>query len=202
VAAILFLIFSVSIFLKHYSEVVPEKQLAKISVKGTEIYETKVPANIDKQIKKKAESKPVAKESVNTGTDKSIREKTHGRVEEAAAEYLRESEPLLPVAAIGFTFLVKDESMDLVAMNTIPPAQIPGGQYSDEKPLLAEVVKEKTGLRGFHFNQLTKAGLNLISSVFKDKFSYQTDKEGDIIELNLETRLLAFSIPTVKAGAE
>lgn len=195
-AAILVLIFSATILLKHYSEVVPQKQLAKISVKGTEIHETKVPAIINKQVKKKAESIPVAKDSVKTGTDKSIREKTHGRVEEAVAGYLKESEPLSPIAALCFTFPVKGENVELVSINSIQQAGIPGENLSDEKLLLAEVVKQKTKLRGLSLSQIARAGLTFFSDITKNKFSYKTNKKGDITELELDTRLLAFTIPT------
>lgn len=68
-------------------------------------------------------------------------------------------------------------------------------QYNDEK-FFADVVKEKTGLDNLSLQKIAKAGLNLVSNISKDNFSYQTNHEGEITELNYDSRLLAFSIPT------
>ena len=65
-----------------------------------------------------------------------------------------------------------------------------------EERFIADVVKEKTGLDNLSLNKITKAGLNLVSSISKDKFNYETNKNGKITEVNFDTRLLAFSIPT------
>jgi hypothetical protein len=65
-----------------------------------------------------------------------------------------------------------------------------------EERLLADVVKEKTGLGNLSFNKVAKAGLNLVSNVSGEKFSFDTNTEGQITELNYDSRLLAFSIPT------
>ncbi len=69
--------------------------------------------------------------------------------------------------------------------------------------LLVDVVKEKTGIGKHTFNKITKAGLSLIANLSKEKFNYQTDKEGKVTEVYFDSRLLAFSIPTkteVKTG--
>jgi hypothetical protein len=75
---------------------------------------------------------------------------------------------------------------------TLPetPAQI----Y--EERLLADVVKEKTGIGNLSLNKVAKAGLNLVANVSNEKFSFDTNTDGQITELNYDSRLLAFSIPT------
>ena len=65
----------------------------------------------------------------------------------------------------------------------------------DEK-LFVDVVKEKTGIGKLTFNKITKAGLSLVASLSKEKFNYETNTEGKVTEVNFDSRLLAFSIPT------
>ncbi|RIH63732.1 hypothetical protein D1164_18435 [Mariniphaga sediminis] len=68
-------------------------------------------------------------------------------------------------------------------------------EYNEER-LLADVVREKAAINKFSLNTVTKAGLKLVSNISNEKFSYQTNREGEITELNFDSRLLAFSIPT------
>jgi len=65
-----------------------------------------------------------------------------------------------------------------------------------EERLLADIIKEKTGMNNLSINKVVKTGLKVISSVSKEKFTYQTNADGDITELAYDSRLLAFSIPT------
>ncbi len=67
---------------------------------------------------------------------------------------------------------------------------------TDDERFLADVVKEKTGLNKLSFNKIAKAGLNLVSSISKDKLTYETNETGKVTEINYDSRLLAFSIPT------
>ena len=64
-----------------------------------------------------------------------------------------------------------------------------------EERLLADIVIEKTGWDKLSLNKIAKAGLNLVSNITGDKFQYETNVEGKITNVNLDTRLLAFSIP-------
>ncbi len=64
-----------------------------------------------------------------------------------------------------------------------------------EERLLADIVIEKTGLDKLSLNNIAKAGLNLVSNITRDKFQYETNGEGKITTVNLDTRLLAFTIP-------
>ncbi len=69
-----------------------------------------------------------------------------------------------------------------------------------EERLLADIVIERTGLDKLSLNKIAKAGLNLVSNITGDKFQYETNVEGKIINVNLDTRLLAFSIPVKNTG--
>ncbi len=80
------------------------------------------------------------------------------------------------------------EKKVVVPENNLPKA--------GEEVFLADVVKEKTGLDKLSFSKITKAGLNLVSSLSKEKFTYETNENGKVTEVNFDTRLLAFSIPT------
>lgn len=73
----------------------------------------------------------------------------------------------------------------LATMYIIYPAET----YDDEM-LLADRVKEKINLRS-----LSKAGLDLIASISDDRFEYETNNNGKVVNYTYESRLLAFSIP-------
>lgn len=128
-------------------------------------------------------------------TTKSLRETTKGRM-----DHKKIAEARIPVEVpekIGSLRASlqnnQPQNIALASMSvTIPENVI----YADDEVFFAEVVKEKTGLDNFSFRKITKAGLNLVSNISKDKFSYQTNQEGEITELNYDSRLLAFSIPT------
>lgn len=74
---------------------------------------------------------------------------------------------------------------------------VPETSHSNiEEKLLAEVVLEKTGLNDLSMSKIKKAGLKLVSGFTKENLSYKTDAEGEITEINYDSRLLAFTIPT------
>ena len=66
--------------------------------------------------------------------------------------------------------------------------------YIDEAPddehLLIDHLRGK-----FSLQKIAKAGLNLVTSLSNERFTYETNKEGKVIEYNYDSRLLAFSIP-------
>lgn len=66
---------------------------------------------------------------------------------------------------------------------------------ADER-LLGDLVREKTGIDNLSVGKVARAGLNLVANLSGEKFSYETNEEGHITELNYDSRLLAFSIPT------
>ncbi|WP_297086027.1 hypothetical protein [uncultured Draconibacterium sp.] len=73
--------------------------------------------------------------------------------------------------------------------------------YPTENPndewLLADRVKNK-----FNLGNISKAGLNLISSISDDRFEYETNDNGKVVNYTYESRLLAFSIPNKKVNSQ
>ncbi|PIF05971.1 MAG: hypothetical protein CSA36_04000 [Draconibacterium sp.] len=65
----------------------------------------------------------------------------------------------------------------------------------EEEHLLADIVREKTGLNKLSLDKVAKAGLNVISDLSGEKLAYKTNTSGKVTEINYESRLLAFSIP-------
>ena len=66
---------------------------------------------------------------------------------------------------------------------------------ADERRI-GDIVREKARLDNISVNKITKAGLKLVSSFSKDNLTYETNENGKITEVNFDSRLLAFSIPT------
>jgi hypothetical protein len=138
--------------------------------------------------------KSVPKETVKPRETKSLRETTKGRMGGEDIALLRiPVEVPNKISPRTVTFAAQNNSLALAAM---PEIHVPKSKDPFEERLLADVVKEKTGLDHLSLNKITKAGLQLVSNISKDKFSYETNNEGKVTEVNLDTRLLAFSIPT------
>jgi len=70
-------------------------------------------------------------------------------------------------------------------------------ENSYEEEFLADRVKEKINV-----NRITKAGLNLVTSISNERFTYETDKDGKVTEYSYDSRLLAFSIPGRRSSPE
>ena len=70
-------------------------------------------------------------------------------------------------------------------------------EYSeaDEELYLTDRLKHMARLEEFSFTRLVKSGLGLASGVSNDRFSYDTNNEGVIVALSLDTRLLGLRIP-------
>lgn len=87
--------------------------------------------------------------------------------------------------SINATMAVEQTSATLATMYITYPAET----YDDEI-LLADRVKEKINLR-----KISQAGLDLIASISDDRFEYETNDNGKVVNYTYESRLLAFSIP-------
>ncbi|KJF44196.1 hypothetical protein [Draconibacterium sediminis] len=87
--------------------------------------------------------------------------------------------------SINATIEVEQTSATLATMYIIYPAET----YDDEM-LLADRVKEKINLR-----KISQAGLDLIANISDDRFDYETNNNGKVVNYTYESRLLAFSIP-------
>jgi len=82
---------------------------------------------------------------------------------------------------------------DLVFVKTAIP--VVNDSFQDEV-FLVDVIKEKTGIGKLTIGKITKAGLTLVANLSKEKFNYETNTEGKVTEINYDSRILAFSIPT------
>ncbi|WP_372946830.1 hypothetical protein [Mariniphaga sp.] len=158
--------------------VIPEK---------TEKKEEVVP--IDRKV-----AEPLKKEEPKAEPVKSLRETTKGRM-----DHERIAEARIPVEipeklSGKMAFLEFQQPAMALAQMKVALPEAPDDVY--EERLLADVVKEKTGLGSISLNKVAQAGLNLVSTVSGEKFSFDTNTDGQITELNYDSRLLAFSIPT------
>ena len=61
----------------------------------------------------------------------------------------------------------------------------------DDERLLTDNLRGKISLQ-----KITRAGLNLVTSLSNERFTYETDEEGKVTEYNYDSRLLAFTIPS------
>jgi len=206
IAAILIVAFAFFTLIdKQPNELVSENKIVKVDdkkdKKTTTLKPKQVPVETEKidPVKiKKSTTKPVLKKSESKPKHKSLREDTKGIV---AHEDI----------AINRTTIEIPSRMDVItaSLNVEQPAAILGIMYISIPPnsdgyyqerLLVDVVKEKTGLDKFKFNTITKAGLNLVSNISKEKFKYETNEEGKITEYKYNSRLLVFSIPSRNAN--
>jgi len=60
---------------------------------------------------------------------------------------------------------------------------------------LSDRLLKSAGISDLKVGRVIKWGLTLATDLTKDKFNYSTDASGEIIALNLDTRLVGFSIP-------
>ncbi|WP_297098736.1 hypothetical protein [uncultured Draconibacterium sp.] len=87
---------------------------------------------------------------------------------------------------------VEQANTSLATMYIIYPAET-----YDNEMLLADRVKDKLNLR-----KISKAGLNLIANLSDDRFEYETNDNGKVVNYTYESRLLAFSIPGKNEAGE
>jgi hypothetical protein len=70
-------------------------------------------------------------------------------------------------------------------------SSVTGQEYTS----LSDRLIKRTGISEIKVSRIIKWGLSLATGLTNDKFKYSTDSAGEIIALNLDTRLLGFSIP-------
>jgi hypothetical protein len=139
-------------------------------------------------------SKPLKKVTPKAEPAKSLRETTKGRMDhERIAEVRMPVEIPEKLTRRNASLIIHQPEVALAQMKITLP-EMPAEQY--EERLLADVVREKTGIGNLSLKKVAKAGLNLVSNVSGEKFSFDTNTDGQITELNYDSRLLAFSIPT------
>lgn len=115
---------------------------------------------------------------------------------------VRDSVAPLPLAMLQAEIRYSFPAIALADIENPDQTEILLQTNGEEELLLGDKIKSKTGLDRLSLNDIAKAGLGLVSNISKNKFSFDTNEEGDITELNLDTRLLAFSIPTNKDEGE
>ena len=147
-------------------------------------------------IKKEVEKPATKKTNTKTEPQKSLRENSKGRLEKDDLAVIRTNEEI-PEKMIGlnptiFAAIPKTELAPVVI--TLPNLD---DNIAEEK-YFVDVVKEKTGIEKISINKITKAGLNLVSNISKEKFDYDTNNTGKVTEVKYDSRFLAFSIPTKK----
>lgn len=169
------------------TEIKTNTEPAEAPVKSSEPEDDPVPAD-------KKPNNPVKKVNPKAEPAKSLRETTKGRMDhERIAEVRIPVEIPEKLSRRDASFAVQQPDVAMAPMKIALP-ETPVQLY--EERLLADVVREKTGLSNFSLANVAKAGLGLVSSVSGEKFNFETNASGEITELNYDSRLLAFSIPT------
>lgn len=204
VAAVLILAFAIFALLNKTSNEIPlENKIAKveknkvkpITPSATEKAPVKEDTKKSEPVKKKKiDPKPAVKKAVpEKKNNKSIRETTKGRLEHEA------------IAAVRVPIEVPEKLQNITASLDVhvPKARMatmyisyPNENYADEW-LLADQVKEKLSL-----SKITKAGLNLVTSISNERFTYETREDGKVTEYKYDSRLLAFSLPNKRTQPE
>jgi hypothetical protein len=203
VAAVLIIAIAVYTFVDRTPKnIIPENQVAanknepEKKINSPEVKEAQAKKeNVEEQktIKKEAVKPAITKEQSKSNSSKSLHENSPDQpvneelasiriTEEIPAELQSLSASIATTPEIGF-----------VPINIKVPETI---EANYEEKFLVDVVKEKTGIGKLTFNKITKAGLSLIANLSKEKFKYETNTEGKITELNYESRIFAFYIPT------
>lgn len=208
IAAILILAFAFfTIMDKPTTSIIPNEKVASLEDKKekksapTKIKETPLDVKKEKTENiKKTELKPLIKKtSPKPKKNKSLREDTKGRM--THEDLVINRIPIEVPAKMNSILASLEVNQPKTEMATMY-FKIPENSVSYDERLLADVVKEKTGLDKFQFNKITKVGLDLISSISNDKFEYTTNKNGEITTYNYDSRLIAFSIPSKRAKPE
>ncbi|WP_319500312.1 hypothetical protein [uncultured Draconibacterium sp.] len=163
-------------------EKAPQKTIVETSVItpendiNTEVAEnipTEIPAPVEQITPKKPHIEDIVEENnIATAPDELL----------AMRETLVVPEEL---QSINASINVEQPTATLATMYIIYPAET----YDDEM-LLADRVREKINLR-----KISQAGLDLIASISDDRFEYETNNNGKVVNYTYESRLLAFSIP-------
>ncbi len=171
-----------------------------------EVQKQELPKKVEKQVItpekeiQKPEAKPENKPTETKATKpvqkstKSIRENNMGRINETdITQERRPVETLEPMSRLTASFDIPHPQTSLKTIQyEIPEEPV----YQEEEQFLGEVIIEKTGLDKLSFNKIAKAGLNIVSSISKDKLTYETNESGKVTEISYDSRLLAFSFPT------
>lgn len=214
IAAILVLALAFYVLIDRSSnKIVQDSQVAAVEDKVPEKENKKEPDQtkenpvqqepVKKQVKETEQepAKPVMKERIKEVPEKiqnkTLRESNKGRLEKDDIALMRIPVETLPdMKTITASLDVPSPHVSLGVMHIT----LPGDPLPEEERFLADIVVEKTGLDKLNLGKITKAGLNLVSSISNEKFQYETNDNGKVTEVNYDSRILAFSIPTKNAA--
>jgi hypothetical protein len=207
VAAVIIVALSVYTFIDNSSDqIITENKFAAVTEKEPEKNENKplaieAPEQKEKKvvqpvIQKDAEKPVLKKEKPKTEPTKSLRENSKGRLENEDLAIIRPTEEI-PARINRLNAIVYAGIPETKLAPVDMPLPVTNENIYEEK-YFVDIVKEKTGFEKLSISKITKAGLNLVSNISKEKFQYDTDTEGKITDLKYDSRILAFSIPTKK----
>lgn len=203
VAAVMILATSVYLFIQNNeSRNTINQEVATVEEKQPEKTTPVLPGNINQQQNTQlAEAKPVTKvktERQNTPAKNMAGKPTKiEEIQDTAIEPEMARQPEETFAMINPKMFSAEQNQADLELETMY-ITIPENPY--EERLLVDRVIEKTGIEKFNLNKIAKAGLNLVTSISNEKFTYQTDENGNVTEIVYDSRLLAFSIPTARPG--
>jgi hypothetical protein len=187
------------------SYLVPENQVASVEKKDTKkevqpVVEEKTgtketPARQNKKKEQTKTTTPVIKKPAPKPKEtKNLRETTKGRMEGENLALHRIPEDV-PEKMNRIITVPLNNNMPAATLSAMRLKMIEEPPVYEER-FLTDAIKEKTGIDKLSFDKIKKAGLNFVSTITKDNLSYETNEEGRITEINYDSRLLAFSIPT------
>ncbi len=161
------------------------------------------PKNLPEKVEKKQDpasvkeqsTVPVKKSAPKAQPHKSLRESNNGRIDQEKVAYTRTPVVVPDKLPVIQASLQKNEVV-ITSLIKVKSNRVELPSMEAEERFLADIVKEKTGLDNLSLNKVTKAGLKLVSGFSREKFSFETNSDGQVTELNFDSRLLAFSIPT------
>ncbi len=197
IAAMLILVFAVSVFLKQNNEMdVPVARMVQFTKEPVPEIPVQIQQNTEKTEPQISTGKTVTADRTKTEPDKNTGEPDKGSAVEKET-FVAGYDTLLPAYLSGKPAFI-DVEKPVLAL-AIPPEffhkEFSGNENLQEKMLLGDKIRGKTGFDELQLDDIAKAGLKLFSGISNNKFTYDTNEEGEISGLMLETRLLAFSIP-------
>ncbi len=204
IAAVLVIAFFISRIADYFlnPDVLPENRIVVSDLKKN--LEDEKPESVPFYIEKEEIKMPIPEadtETIKKETEKikSVQIVNSTLKSKAEQQYIAEGRvPVeLPakIASRNVSLTAKHTNLSLLSMNSNFTET--EEKILDER-LLADIVKEKTGFEKITLSKIVTAGLNIVSAVTGQKFSYQTNDEGRVKELNFDSHLLAFDIPVNK----
>lgn len=204
IAAILVVAFFISRIAGYFfnPDVLPKNRIAVSDLKKNLEDEKpeSVPFDIEKEVVTtvipEADSETIKKETEKIKPVQMINSTLKGEAEQQHIAEVRVPVELpAKIASRDVSLTAKYSDLSLMPVNSrVTETE---KKIHDER-LFADIIKEKTGFEKITLSKVVTAGLNIVSAVTGQKFSYRTNDEGRVKELNFDSHLLAFDIPVNK----